>query len=487
MPENVLVVVFDALRFDRVTSSASPALTPNINEILEDGEEFTNCFSCSNVTDSCLSTIMTGMYPTRHGIMNHGARISEANLEQIASTVPLAERLQPTHNTLGVNRKRNWHERGYDRYVNPNEWSKGSAISTLSGAVESLPGTLPEVIRTVYDKFLSLYLSLQGESVRTDERLMKRELERFYPSAESTTNVAMELLEDVDGPWYLNTHYWDTHIPYNPTVTPPEFIEERTYEDGDVELDEAIEPIRGSRWAEELERSVGHADTVGDVKRLYDAATWYADREFGRLLKYLKEQGEYEDTLIIVTADHGESLTEHGILFEHHGLYDVSTHVPLVIKGPGFSGSESEFVQHFDIVPTVLDLLDTDYEPEEFDGQSLIPDEDGTRDLERDAVYMESKHKSRKRAIRTGDYKYIKRIGERTECRFCGIPHGEDQELYDLTTDPGETNNIIQTHPDVADELAEKMQAFIDGLPDTPRERIDFEPPEDQLRELGYF
>jgi len=487
MVDNVLLVVFDALRFDRVMSGTSPALTPNIDGVLKDGEGFTNCFSCSNVTDSCLTTIMTGMYPTRHGIINHGAKISEANLKQVASTMPLAERLRPTHTTLGVNRKRNWHERGYDRYVNPDDWSKGSVMSSLSGAVDSLPDPLSRAVRTAYDKGLSLYLSVQGESVRTDERLMKRELERFYPSAESTTGAAVDLLEDTESPWYLHTHYWDAHIPYNPTVTPPDFVRERTYEDGDVELDEALDPIRGSRWAEELERAVGHADTVGDVKRLYDAAAWYADREFGRLIDVLKRRGEYEDTIIVLTADHGESLTEHGILFEHHGLYDVSTHVPLVIKAPGFSGSESRFVQHFDIVPTVLDLLDVGYEPGEFDGRSLVPSENGVREIERDAVYMESKHKSRKRAIRTAEYRYITRIGDRDECRFCGIPHGDDRELYDLTVDPGETDNIARSRPDVADELDRKLEAYVNELPDTPRGRIDFEPPEEQLRELGYF
>lgn len=485
--DNVLVVVFDALRFDRVGAHGSSDLTPNIDAVAADGEVFDSCFSCSNATDTCLTTIMTGMYPTRHGIVDHGSRISEAGLEQVASTKPLAERLQATHTTLGTNHKQNWHKRGYDRYVHPDEWAKGDVMSGLSKAIDRLPDPLAELVRSTYDETLSAYLSLTGESLNTDERLMKRELEEFYPSGDNTTDAALDLLDDTEAPWYLHTHYWDTHIPYNPTVSPSDFIRDRTYEDGDVTLQEAMEPIRDSRWAEELDRAVGHADTIGDVKRLYDAAVWYADKQFGRLVDELKRRGEYEDTLIILTADHGESLTEHGILFEHHGLYDVSTHVPLIVKGGEFAGRESGFVQHFDIVPTVLDHVGVDYESDAFDGRSLVPGADGSRRLDREAVYMESKHKARKRAVRTASHKYIKRIGDRSDCRFCGIPHGDDRELYDLRADPGETTNVFEADRAVAEELDQRIETFVTGIPDTPRGKIDFEPPGDQLKDLGYF
>lgn len=87
-------------------------------------------------------------------------------------------------------------------------------------------------------------------------------------------------------------------------------------------------------------------------------------------------QKEKDDTLIILTSDHGESLTEHEIFFDHHGLYDVTTHVPLILFAPKHFPNPKRIkalVQHVDLVPTLCDLMGVEAEGGAWDGLSLLP------------------------------------------------------------------------------------------------------------------
>jgi len=475
--ENIIFIVIDALRADRVGAYSDVPLTPNIDALAEDGEVFESCFACSNVTDSCLTTILTGQYPARHGIINHGTSITEEAYETVSGTRTLPELLKE-YETIGVNRKKRWHKRGFDVYDNPEVSDPGQVIQLLSTATARLPDLLEVGIRQSYRWVQDRYAQ-----ATTDQQ------ERYalwYPKADELTDDLLNHFDPTGGPQFLFTHYWDTHIPYRPLMESPTVVREREYEHGDTLLSEAIKPIAGSEWGELLTDLVGDSETVGDMIRKYETGVRFADKELGQLIDRLKDAGEYENTAVVVTADHGESLTEHGILFEHHGLYDQSTHVPLIVKAPGFEGREHQFVQHFDIVPTVLDIAGIDYHPEWFDGVSLIP-ADGSRDLDRGTVYMESAHKARKRAVRTRSYKYIERIGDRTDCRYCGIAHARDRELYDLDADPGETANVVDDRPDVAANLSAKIDDWIRSIPDPEPDRIDFEIPKHHLDDLGYL
>lgn len=161
----------------------------------------------------------------------------------------------------------------------------------------------------------------------------------------------------------------------------------------------------------------------------YDAAITYVDHEIGKLVKHLETCGILDQTLLIVTADHGESFTEHGLIFTHLGLYDVTIHVPLILRYPDFTRNKKVkgFVQHFDILPTIMDILDIKYK--DYDGKS---------------------------AIRTNGYKYIQALSR--------IYQGPTKELYDVNKDPGETKNIISEKPNVANMLKKRLTDWINSL-----------------------
>lgn len=222
-----------------------------------------------------------------------------------------------------------------------------------------------------------------------------------------STDRLLELTADCR-PWYGYIHYYDTHTGYNCSKEHLEAVQGRSYEDGNLTIGELKQKYPKLREVIDARLNYKDIDTVGDLKRRYDASIRTVDEQIGHLLETLKRRGELEDTAIIITSDHGECLTEHGVLFNHAELYDESWRVPLLVDAPRFEGTETRFVQYFDVLPTVLDLLDRSYRSEQFDGVSLVPD--GKRSLSRDAVFAEQTHDARRRAIRTDRFKYIRRL-----------------------------------------------------------------------------
>jgi arylsulfatase A-like enzyme len=470
--ENVLLVVIDALRADRVGTyhddTTERSLTPTLDALADDGEVFERCYACVNATDSSLTTIMTGLYPTRHGIISHGKNVTDTERERVATTQPLPQLLNETHATIGIDRLGRWHERGFDAY-GASSLSRGRLGTTAVAAWEQLPGRVKAPFRIGWR-------AIRGE--RTP-----------YPMANTVTDAVLGAIERADGPWFTLAHYWDTHIPYDSPGSPPAWVRNRAYADGDVPLAEVLAPIAGSEWATELDDLLGDAETVGDVKRKYDTSVWAVDNQLRRLIGTLQNRGQYENTAIVVTADHGENFTDHGILFDHHGLYEPTVHVPLLINAPGFDGQERQFVQHFDLVPTVLDMLGESFDTDQFDGQSLCP-RSGERTLNRDGAYFEEGNTARRRGLRTDAAKYIIRLDDRNQCRYCDVRHAADVECFDMLEDPQETTNIADEQPTRVADFGARLQSWIDTIPEPDAGAVTFEESDEaleRLEDLGYI
>jgi arylsulfatase A-like enzyme/Flp pilus assembly protein TadD len=177
----------------------------------------------------------------------------------------------------------------------------------------------------------------------------------------------------------------------------------------------------------------------------YDAEVAYTDAMIGAFLDRLRAAGQFERTLIVLTADHGESLGEHGETT--HGLfaYDSTLAVPLIFAGPGIaSGVVDAGVAHMDIVPTVLDLVGQPV-PAGLDGVSLVhpPDADRAMYFEALDAYL-TRGWAPLRGVLQGGWKYI------------DLPNAE---LYDLASDPGESRNRIGQDAR-ADAMRNRLVAF---------------------------
>lgn len=273
------------------------------------------------------------------------------------------------------------------------------------------------------------------------------------PSATQVTQAGIEWIrQHDDDEFFLYLHYMDTHFPHVLDEAARRFLP------SDFPVSEARARFRngGSPHNRHARlRGVGRCY----LDALYDGSLYRADREIGRLIDFLRDTGLLQDTLIIVTSDHGEALLEVADRFEHGGpWYEAEARVPLILHYPsrlspavhtGLSG-------HVDVLPTILDLLDGSMpHGKRADGISLVPAVHGERSPA-DVVYAP-------RGLRVGRHKLILRSG-----RFGNLTQGLARnrpprlaelgaELYDLESDPLETQNLARQKPELTRSLFDRF------------------------------
>lgn len=205
------------------------------------------------------------------------------------------------------------------------------------------------------------------------------------------------------------------------------------------------------------------------VKSWYDGEILYLDSCIGELVGFLRSEGIFENTLLILTSDHGESFGEHGLASHQFGLYDNLIHVPLILVYPDIIPRRRRIpslVSHVDIFPTILDLLNIKRYRRGIPGRSLSPFED--RRIH-DYVCAECGESVRSRLVghhsllssklkpydmgykclRTSLYKYV-------------ISADRKEQLYNIKQDPSEKTNIAREHPDKTESFRKQLENTID-------------------------
>ena len=275
--------------------------------------------------------------------------------------------------------------------------------------------------------------------------------------AEELNRMAIPLLEDMaQGPFFLFLRHMDPHTPYLP---PPPF-RDLFYSRDPVDGDNSMEPVFARNSFADYFRSwmpPGIRD-IDWVVAQYDSSLAYMDACISRIMTRLEELGLLENTLVVITSDHGESLAEHGIYFDHHGLYEQTIHIPLILHLPGAipGGSRfSETVLQQDLLPTLLDVMGTGEAIKKLhiDGKSMLPIIEGVEHWTRDEIYLSECTWMKKQGWRTSRFKLIQAL----EPDLYGFP---PWELYDLTGDPGERNNIADDKPGIVKSLRERMESW---------------------------
>ncbi len=184
----------------------------------------------------------------------------------------------------------------------------------------------------------------------------------------------------------------------------------------------------------------------------YDGEIAFADEQVGRLLRFLKEKGIYQNTLIVLAGDHGEGLGEHGEKTHGFFIYNSTMQVPLIIHLPGESAGQtvSGLASLVDLMPTVLTALGLEV-PSQVQGQSLFSELHGDKENNRD-LYQES-------FLPRLHFNWSELRGtENAKYHFIDVPR---PELYDLAKDPGETHNLLGEKKAVAEEMRAKLTALI--------------------------
>ena len=257
-----------------------------------------------------------------------------------------------------------------------------------------------------------------------------------------TLGHVLEWLGQQQGkPFFLWFHLWDAHDPYNPP-----------------------EPFRS--------RFPGAP---------YNGSIAYVDATVGKLLDYLRKQGLYDNALIAVAADHGESLGDHGELTHSIFLYDATIHVPLLLKLPGkrFVGQRVNAAASLvDLAPTLLEALGQTPSPA-MQGRSLLP-LIGNPHPENRPSFATGDHSERSFgwsalvSLRTGNQLYVR---------------APSPELYDLASDPGAKSNVYSGKRSTAVRLAIQLDNFVKristGAPQALQDGLD-ENSREKLSALGY-
>lgn len=277
---------------------------------------------------------------------------------------------------------------------------------------------------------------------------------RGRPASEVTARALAWVRESSDRPFFLFLNYFDPHIPYAP---PPGFARELH------PLELGADPTK-RKWQR--------------FAALYDGEIRFMDHHLGRLLEGLRELDLFDASWIIVTADHGELLGEHGTGGHGRSLYQEELHIPLIVKYPKgevLPGRSGEYVQLVDVLPTILTRLDLPLPPDiqgtplSHSGHPLVAE-----------VYPLDHIENAQGDFRTlfdGDYKFVWRSNDQ-------------HQLFDLAHDPGESRNLRWEMAERSEAMNRALSAYLASLPPpgeagAPQE-LDRETAE-ALRGLGYL
>jgi len=414
---NVLMLMVDTLRADRLgTYGYGRPTSPELDRLAGESLVFEQAISQSSWTLPAVASLLTGQPPIEHGVIEG---------------VPLP----PRDATLA-------------------ELLQAGGVTTYGFSSNPIVGRL-EAMHRGFESFA------QVPFVRADQ----------------VNGLFTDWLEEHRGlRWFAYLHYMDPHSPYDAPAPDGERFTagcQTPFADGGAlqALSEAVN--LGVREAEFDD------DDIACLSARYDGEVRYWDAELRGLLAGLKRLGVLDDTIVIVTADHGEEFMEHGQLLHGYQLYEESIHVPLVLWGPGRIPAERrpEPVETRSVFTTVLELMGVaggDRGP-----LSLLDagrDPAATTFSHTTEAFIKGHGYTALAAVRDARWKYILR------------PEDGDAELFDLQGDPGEKTDLEERTPEMRDRYRGLLDEWLSGARhDTIQIRgMDLDTLE-KLRALGYI
>ncbi len=249
---------------------------------------------------------------------------------------------------------------------------------------------------------------------------------RDLSTEERTELILRKLDAHRDDRFFLWLYYWDPHAPYIP---PLEYL--RLYQPEATSVPERLH--RPGMTAAELKTLRRDPRYLRKMIDRYDAEIAYVDEGIGRVMAKLKELGLYDNTLIVLNADHGESFGDHGQFGHGSTVYDEELKVPLVIKRPG-QGNKGQTiagqVRNLDIMPTVMAVCGLPA-PEDCNGSSLLP-------------FLRGDARPGLPSVTETHYRDVHLLAYRHQGEKVIYDLGRDRAwLYNLRQDPGERNNLL--------------------------------------------
>lgn len=477
---NIVLMVLDTARSDTVH-----ALHQN-EEFLSShvGTQFSSAFAAAPWTLPSHASLFTGTTPS-----NHGAHAGHKCLDERQTVLP--EILQQEgYETVAVSNNTWISEefgfgRGFETFYKTWQYVQSETDLGQIAQTENGLDMFKEAAKAVFDgnPITNITNAVYGQFFR-----------RANDDGAARTNEWIEdwfTERDDSRPFFLFVNYLEPHLEYHPSKA---HAKEHLPED--ITYEEAMD-VSQDAWGY-IVGTVEMTDEDFEILRaLYRAEISYLEEKIEAIVDLLKSEGEWNDTLFIVTSDHGENIGEHGLMDHQYALYDTLLHVPLYVHGGPFEDSvRNNLVQLIDIAPTILDMLDIDASEarEQFQGISFHPDADQSREYAT-AEYMTPQPSMDALETKIGDlpdhvYGYDRSLRAIRTDRYKYIRGSDDsQELYDIQDDPGEQTDLADTKPDVVDRLDTTLDEWLDSFEQTERSK-DVSMDNDtksQLEDLGYL
>ncbi|MBC7250197.1 MAG: sulfatase [Anaerolineae bacterium] len=460
---HIVLIVLDCVRAQNLSCYGyKRPTTPNIDRVAEEGVCYRQAATVGTWTVPTHATLFTGTYPATHGAVNGHAYLDN----HVITLTEVLKRMG--YVTVGVSN---------------NGWvSRATGIARGFDAFEEkyrMPRGLRRRLFSGYRRMRSALSPGEKESARRTRRSVLRWLK----------HMAAE-----DRPYFLFIHLNDAHSPYAP---PPPFAR-RFLGDTSLRLARKVNQdntawLAGAAEMDEQDWAL--------LTALYDGELAYLDHQVASFLSAMRELNLLDRTLLIITADHGENLGEHGLIGHGYCLYDTIVRIPLLIRYPPlFSGGQvvDTPVSLVDLFPTVVDVIEGDPgdAAAQWKGASFHPDRLDHRPYpftvsvrqvyepvlrKRFAPYPSfdlSPYARSAWALRDGKWKYI-------------LHENGEEELYDLEADPNELQNLATEHPQQAVNQRKQLLSVCDSWrAPVPEEKPEPEWDEElveHLRGLGYI
>ena len=456
---NLLVIVMDTVRADHMSIYGYKRdTTPNLKKLAADSVLYTNAVSPSNFTLTSHASLFTGMYASWHGAYcdppdsSYGRALSP-------ETPTLAEVL--SHN-------------GYEAFgVSANMYLRPEFGLQRGFHEFDIPRPIPVLDPGAW------YMLRRG--VRREIGLVAdaSQFDRLYSRGQDIDTEFLGMLDRNAGgpqPFFAFVNYMDAHFPYIP---PSPFDREfpgklRGVAQDDLEAVQQKVVNGGEMPAADYRHAISQ----------YDGGIAYTDAAIGRLIDWLKQHHRYDNTMIVVTSDHGEAFGEKHYVLHANSEYQNLLHVALLIKYPkeAARGVVNTPVSLIDVMPTALTSLGLPV-PGALQGQNLLDTAAlrGRRELFSEGFACPVVQPPgcpadgcTQRAIVAWPYKYIDaNTGRRA--------------LYDIAADPDENRNLMALDPTVSDRLAAALNAWVKTMPARARQhpRVNSESLQ-RLKSLGY-
>jgi N-acetylglucosamine-6-sulfatase len=443
---NIIMIVVDDMRWDEFSAAGHPYLsTPHIDRLAREGAVFANAYHAVPLCSPNRASILTGQYPSRHGIIDNVAR------DQASYTLRLfaIELQRAGYETAHVGK---WHmgnnptpRPGYDYWAClPGQGRIVDPVLYENGRLQMVPGYVTDVLTDKAIEFISrkrdkpFFLYLGHKAIHQDARQLD------------------------DGT--VDLKYGSQFIPadrhrgiYDNAIFPRRKNALHSYEqiDEGTVIGRTLSIKNSPEVREKFGRILDHFAAEETIRRRAEMLL-AVDEGLGKLLNELARLNILENTFILFTSDNGYFYGEHGLSVERRLPYEESVKTPLIIRYPDLvkkGTNREEFVVSIDYAPTVLALAGTEIGPH-IQGRSLLPLFRGTVGDWRESFLIEYHSYENPfpwlidtdyRVLRSGRYKYIH-----------WVRHEGRNELYDIDADPYELNNLI--HHDSLRDVKRRME-----------------------------